>query len=49
MANYYNNIPQPTKVQDSSQETLKVFDAYTTAPLNIDSSTFDAPSNLLTA
>jgi hypothetical protein len=42
MANYYNNIPQPTKVQDSSQETLKVFDAYTTAPLNIDSATFDA-------
>jgi hypothetical protein len=42
MANYYNNIPQPSKVQDSSQETLKVFDAYTTAPLNVDSATFDA-------
>lgn len=42
MANYYNNIPQPTKVQDSSQETLKVFDAYTTVPLNVDSATFDA-------
>jgi hypothetical protein len=40
--NYYNNIPQPTKIQDSSQETLKVFDAYTTAPLNVDSATFDA-------
>ena len=40
--NYYNNIPQPSQVQDSSQETLKVFDAYTTAPLNIDSATFDA-------
>jgi hypothetical protein len=39
---FYNNIPQPSKVQDSSQETLKVFDAYTTAPLNIDSATFDA-------
>ena len=42
--NYYNNIPQPSQVQDSSQETLKVFDAYTTAPLNIDSATFDAMS-----
>lgn len=40
--NYYNNIPQPSQVQDSSQETLKVFDAYTTAPLNVDSATFDA-------
>jgi hypothetical protein len=40
--NYYNNIPQPTKIQDSSQGTLKVFDAYTTAPLNVDSATFDA-------
>lgn len=40
--NYYNNIPQPSQIQDSSQETLKVFDAYTTAPLNVDSATFDA-------
>ena len=39
---YYNNIPQPSQVRDSSQETLKVFDAYTTAPLNVDSATFDA-------
>jgi hypothetical protein len=39
---YYNNIPQPSQVLDSSQETLKVFDAYTTAPLNVDSATFDA-------
>jgi hypothetical protein len=44
MANYYNNIPQPAKIQDSSQETLKIFDAYTTAPLNVDSATFDAMS-----
>lgn len=44
MATYYNNIPQPTQVTDSSQETLKVFDAYTTAPLNVDSATFDAMS-----
>jgi hypothetical protein len=49
MANYYNNIPQSTKVQDSSQETLKVFDAYTTAPLNIDSATFDAMSGFFSS
>jgi hypothetical protein len=42
MATYYNNLPQPSQVADSSQETLKVFDAYTTAPLNVDSATFDA-------
>lgn len=47
--NYYNNIPQPTKIQDSSQETLKVFDAYTTAPLNVDSSTFDAMTGFFTS
>ena len=39
---YYNNLPQSTGLADSSQETLKVFDAYSTAPLNIDSATFDA-------
>jgi hypothetical protein len=42
MSNFYNNLPQPSQVQDSSISTLKVFDAYTTAPLNIDASTFDA-------
>ncbi len=39
---FYNNLPQPTKSSDSSIKTLKVFDAYTTAPLNIDGATFDA-------
>lgn len=39
---YYNNLPQPSQNQDSSQATLKVFDTYSTAPLNVDSATFDA-------
>lgn len=39
---FYNNLPQPTSASDSSIKTLKVFDAYTTAPLNIDGATFDA-------
>lgn len=39
---YYTNLPQPAAATDSSQATIKVFDAYTTAPLNIDASTYDA-------
>jgi hypothetical protein len=39
---FYNNLPQPQQISDSSIKTLKVFDAYTTAPLNIDGATFDA-------
>ena len=42
MTTYYNNLPQPQKSTDSSQATLKVFDAYTTAPLDIDATTYDA-------
>lgn len=39
---YYTNLPQPSTTADSSQGTIKVFDAYITAPLNIDASTYDA-------
>jgi len=39
---FYNNLPQITATQDSSQATLKVFDAYAAAPLNINATTYDA-------
>lgn len=39
----YNNLPPSAQtVVDSSLETLKVFDTYSNAPLNIDSATYDA-------
>jgi hypothetical protein len=38
----YTNLPQPSAIQDSSASTLKIFDAYTNAPVNIDASTYDA-------
>jgi hypothetical protein len=44
---YYNNIPQ-TSVTDSANQTLKVFDAYSTAPLNVDSATLDAMTSFFT-
>ena len=48
MTTYYNNLPQPNQSADSSQGTLQVFDAYTTAPLNIDATTYDAMSSYFT-
>ena len=39
---YYNNLPQPSQSTNSAASTLKFFDAYTTAPLNVDAATFDA-------
>jgi len=41
MTTYYNNLPQSTNSKSSDKGTLQVFDAYTTAPLNIDSTTYD--------
>lgn len=38
----YTNLPQPTAIRDSSAATLKIFDAYTNAPVNVDASTYDA-------
>jgi hypothetical protein len=47
---YYNNLPQPSKTtSDSSQATLQVFDTYTTAPLNIDATTYDAMCGYFTS
>ena len=46
--NYYTNLPQPEKLTDSAQATLKVFDAYSTAPLNIDATTYDAMTGFFT-
>ena len=46
---YYNNLPSTQAPADSSQQTLKVFDAYTTAPLNIDSTTYDAMTGFFTS
>lgn len=48
MTTYYNNLPQATQTADSAQGTLQVFDAYTTAPLNIDATTYDAMSGYFT-
>lgn len=47
--NYYTNLPQPEKIVDSAQATLKVFDAYTTAPLNINATTYDAMTGFFTS
>lgn len=38
----YNNLPNPSAIQDSASATLKIFDAYTNAPMNIDAATYDA-------
>ena len=43
MATFYNNLPQ-TKANDSSQQTLNIFDAYTNKPVSIDAATYDAVS-----
>lgn len=45
---YYNNLPTPQSVSDSSKSTLQVFDAYTTAPLNIETTTYDAMTGFFT-
>jgi hypothetical protein len=47
MTTYYNNLPQPTTT-DSSANTLKIFDAYTSAPLNVDAATYDAMTGFFT-
>jgi len=38
----YTNLPQPSAIQDSAAATLKIFDAYTNAPVNVDAGTYDA-------
>lgn len=42
MTTYYNNLPQESVSADVATATLQAFDAYSTAPLNIDAATFDA-------
>lgn len=42
MTTYYSNLPQETTSPDVATATLQAFDAYSTAPLSIDSATFDA-------
>lgn len=42
MSTFYNNLPQSKKSQDSSQSTLKIFDNYTSQPITVEASTFDA-------
>lgn len=42
MTTYYNNLPAQVQSSDNATATLQAFDAYTTAPINIDSATFDA-------
>lgn len=48
MTTYYNNLPQPKSSTDSASLTLQVFDAYTTAPFNIDATTYDAMTGYFT-
>ena len=49
MATYYNNLPQQTASPDNASATLQFFDAYSTAPLNIDATTYDAMSGYFTS
>lgn len=42
MATYYNNVPQPQAVKDSSQQTIKLFDNYLQQPITVDAATYDA-------
>jgi len=46
---YYNNLPPAPPVVNSAASTLKIFDTYTTAPLNIDGATFDAMTGFFTS
>jgi hypothetical protein len=43
MATFYNNLPQPTTT-DSTKKTLKIFDAYTNKPVQVDAAVYDAMS-----
>jgi hypothetical protein len=45
---YYNNLPQASQTADSSAATLKVFDTYSVAPLNVNASTYDAMTGFFT-
>lgn len=42
MSTFYNNLPQNNPNSDSSQQTLKLFDAYTNQPITIDAATYDS-------
>jgi hypothetical protein len=39
---YINNTPQTSKLSDSADFTLKVFDAYTNTPISIEGTTYAA-------
>lgn len=39
---FYNNLPPQQESKDDSAATLRVFDTYSVAPLNIDATTYDA-------
>ena len=45
---YYNNLPQQIN-NDNAAETLKIFDAYTTTPVNVDAGTYDAVTGFFTS
>ena len=45
---FYNNLPQPVAT-DNSSLTLKIFDAYTTTPVNVDAGTYDAVTGFFTS
>lgn len=42
MSNFYSNLPQPSKSNDSAQGTVQLFDSYNKTTFNVDSGTYDA-------
>lgn len=45
---YYTNLPQQQTSKDDSAATIKVFDTYSVAPLNVDATTYDAMTGFFT-
>lgn len=46
---YYSNLPTQQRTKDDASATLKVFDTYSVAPLNIDATTYDAMAGFFTS
>lgn len=45
---YYTNLPPQRRANDDSAATIKVFDTYSVAPLNVDATTYDAMTGFFT-
>lgn len=46
---YYTNLPPQKETKDDSAATIKVFDTYSVAPLNVDATTYDAMTGFFTS